>query len=158
MNVLTEETALDKLSAWCSGSEHCESEAVDKLIKWGIEPDARQRIIARLKEHRFLDEERYCTAFVNDKFRFQKWGRKKIAEALRMKKVDRKMIENALVAIDADEYAETLRGLLKSKDRSLHEEDAYKRKSKLYRFAISRGFEPGVINQFIHLDEIPEMD
>lgn len=155
---MTEKTALEKLAAWCSSSEHCESEAIDKLMKWGVDPDARHRIVEFLKKNRFLDEARYSLAFVNDKFRFQKWGRKKIAEALWMKKVDKKTIEIALASIDPDAYTETLKSILKSKDRSLHEKDEYSRKSKLYRYAMSRGFESGMINQFIHFDETFEMD
>lgn len=158
MSEMTEEAALDKLAAWCSVAEHCESEAVDKLMKWGIDPVVQSRIFQKLKKDNFLDETRYCRAFVNDKFRFQKWGRKKIGEALYLKKINRGSIDEALSLIDSVEYAEMLQALLKAKNRSLHETDEYQRRAKLYRFAMSRGFESKVISQFIDLDEVPEVD
>lgn len=40
-------------------------------------PDASERIIARLLKERFIDESRYTRFFVNDKLRFNKWGRDK---------------------------------------------------------------------------------
>ncbi len=150
--------AFGKLAAWCSAGERCESELVDKLMKWGIPPDTHPEIIHSLQEHGFLDEVRYCRAFVRDKFRFQKWGRRKISEALYYKKISRTLISETLLLIDPEEYATLLQGLLKAKNRSLHESDDYRRKSKLYRFAISRGFEPDIISRFITIDEDAEMD
>ncbi len=158
MTEITEKKAFDKLAAWCASSEHCVSEAVDKMLRWGIPAESQKRILEMLTQNNFIDEDRFSVAYTTDKFRFQKWGRKKIAEGLRAKKIDRKTVERAIATLCPEEYLELLKKIVKAKNDSLHEPDEYKRKSKLYRYALSRGFEPRLISQLLHFDEIPEMD
>ena len=45
---------------------------------WGIAYDAIDRIINRLEQEKYIDEERFCRAFINDKYRLAKWGKVKI--------------------------------------------------------------------------------
>ena len=147
MNMMDEERAFEKLVAWCSIAEHCEGEAVDKLMKWGVNPDEQSRILAKLKLKNYLNEERYCAAFVHDKFKIQKWGRKKIAEELRLKKVSRGSVVDAMLTIDSDEYKQVLLSILKSRRRSIHGADEKDCMQKLFRVAMSRGFETGIIRE-----------
>ena len=84
---MTEEEALNRVAAYCSAAEHCRAEVSDKLQKWGIAYDAIERILARLEAEKYIDDERYCRAFIGDKFRFAKWGKMKIGQGLYMKKI-----------------------------------------------------------------------
>ena len=86
MNTMTEEEALNRVAAYCSAAEHCRAEVSDKLQKWGIAYDAIERILARLEAEKYIDDERYCRAFIGDKFRFAKWGKMKIGQGLYMKR------------------------------------------------------------------------
>ena len=70
---MTEEEPLNRVAAYCSDAEHCRAEVSDKLQKWGIAYDAIERILARLEAEKYIDDERYCRAFIGDKFRFAKW-------------------------------------------------------------------------------------
>ena len=88
--------ALSALAALCSRGEQAESDLREKLRKWEVSPADADRIIQRLKEENFLSDERYARAFVRDKFRFNGWGRIKIAHALRQKHIDSQWIEQAL--------------------------------------------------------------
>ncbi len=90
---------------------------------------------------RFIDEERYARYFVRDKFRFNQWGRVKIAFMLKTKKIQPELIRQSLDAIDEDEYQELLGKLLREKTRKTKFINEYDKKGKLYRFAQSRGFE-----------------
>ena len=144
---LTEEQALQKLTSWCSAAERCESEAVSKLKLWSFDPDEVERIMKKLKEGGFIDDARYCRAFVSDKFRLEKWGKRKIREALYVKKVKELYVDAALMNISDEDYMATLRNILKSKDRSLKGMDAEVRREKLYRYAQSRGFESAAISE-----------
>lgn len=137
--------ALLKLEELCARSEHCEGELREKLRKWLVSPDDTDTIISSLRRRRYVDDERFARAFVRDKFRFDHWGRRKIEQALRLKRVDSEIIADALDAIDGDEYYTLLRKLLAYKARSLHDEEAYARRVKLMRFAVGRGFEPQLI-------------
>ncbi len=142
---MTEEQALSKMTSWCSSAERCESEAVAKLKLWSFDPDEVQRMVKKLKDEGFIDDARYSRAFVHDKFFLQKWGRQKIREGLFLKKIHEALIDVALLQIEDEEYLNTLRSVLKSKDRALHETDEELRREKLFRFAQSRGFEPSAI-------------
>ena len=84
---LTPAEALNKAAAYCTLCERCTSEVTSKLTQWGIEPSEQIKIVERLQQEGFIDEERYCRAFVNDKVRFNRWGRIKITASLREKKL-----------------------------------------------------------------------
>ncbi len=142
----TYEQALFKASAYCATAEHCEHDVCEKMRAWNIQPETAEKIIACLKEENFLNEQRFCNAFVRDKFRFNQWGKIKIALMLRAKKVSSEAIETALAQIDGEKYAETLETLLRSKLKGLKFRDEYDRQAKLVRFAQSRGFEYDVIS------------
>ena len=72
MTEITEKDALSRMAAYCASAEHCRAEVVEKLQRWGIAYDAIDRIIDRLEQEQYIDEERYCRAFIRDKYRFAK--------------------------------------------------------------------------------------
>jgi hypothetical protein len=80
--MMTEEKALSALAALCARGEHCTGEMNDKMVRWGLDEEARRRIIEYLVGHQYVDDERYCRAFVNDKVKYDRWGRRKIEQAL----------------------------------------------------------------------------
>lgn len=137
---LTYEQALVKASALCSSSEHCPREIHEKLIKWGLQEEQAEEIVCRLMDEDFINEERYCHAFCNDKFRYNHWGKQRIRQELRMRQLPDRHIRQAVSEIDPQEYRDTLLHLLEQKLRSIKDENAYQRCGKLVRFAQSRGF------------------
>ena len=150
---ITETDALSRLAAYCSTAEHCRAEVTEKLQRWGISYDAIDRIINRLEQEKYIDEERFCRAFVNDKYRFAKWGKVKIAQALQLKKVPYNTCRQFLNEIDEEEYLSILDGLLTAKRKSIHAENEYELNGKLMRFALSRGFEMKDIRHCIQLSD-----
>jgi len=140
---------LYKAATYCSGSEHCISEVQTKLTAWGAESDEIQPIIDYLLQEKYIDEDRYCRAYVNDKLRFAKWGRIKIRYMLQVKHLNQFAIQDALCAIDDEQYQTILADLLRAKMKSLRSVDPQQRNLKLIRFAASRGFEPNIISQVI---------
>ena len=78
MKEITEPEMLHRAAAYCSAAERCIQDVQKKIDAAGLPPDASERIIARLLKERFIDESRYTRFFVNDKLRFNKWGREKI--------------------------------------------------------------------------------
>lgn len=141
MTTITETEALSKVAAFCSTAEHCRAEISEKLQRWGIPYDAIDRILQRLEDEKYIDEDRYCRAFVNDKFRFAKWGKMKIAQALQLKKISYNTCRQYLNEIDDEEYLSILNGLITAKRKSVHAENEFELNGKLMRFALSRGFE-----------------
>jgi len=151
---MTEQQALQKLAALCSTAEHCQGEMLEKLRKWEIEEAAQARIMQWLIEQKFVDDERFCRAFVNDKIKYNKWGRRKIEQALWQKRIDSDLARRVLDEVSDDDYLAVLRPLLKSKAKSIKAKDDYEFANKLIRFAAGRGFTFDIIRQCIdHADE-----
>lgn len=156
MKPISPAEALNKAAAYCTLCERCTSEVSKKLTTWGVPPAEQQRIIDRLQDEGFINEERYCRAFVNDKLRFNRWGRIKITAALYEKRLPREYITQAIEQIDEEQYMQTLHDLVATKQRELKNED-FATKQKIIRFAASRGFEPAKILQIVKCDSY-EMD
>ena len=154
---LTPENALARAAALCSRSEHAEYDIRRKLNEWGITFASANDIIYRLISEKYIDEQRYATAFVRDKYRFDGWGRMKIVFALKSKHISDDAIENALTEIDEEEYAQALEKALRSKLRSLSGKSDLQKKASLVRFAASRGYEASltyrIMPQIIECDE-----
>lgn len=138
-----------KAASYCSISEHCIADVEKKLKNWKVSEPDRIKIIDKLIENDFINEKRYSTSFVRDKFRFNKWGKIKISMALRERKIDNNLISNALNEIDDGEYEELLGRLLKNKEKSIKYEYEYEKQGKLFRFAQSRGFENNIIEKVL---------
>ncbi len=141
MKELTEKEALSRVAAFCASAEHCRQEVEEKLQKWEVDEEAIQRILTTLETEKYLDEDRYCRAFVRDKFRFSKWGKLKIKEALYVKGIPSSVAWHHLNEIDEDEYLAVLREVLDSKRLGIRAKDEYEFRAKLVRSAMSRGFE-----------------
>lgn len=134
-------TAFTKASALCARQERCCSEIEQKLALWEVEKTVSQKVIAKLLEEKYIDESRYASFFARDKFRFNKWGKQKIAWHLRNKKISADTITEVISKLDDSDYSETLFSLLKEKEKSLSGREFLKKKAALVRFAASRGFE-----------------
>ena len=150
---MTEQEAFLQLAALCAQAEHCEQEMRDKLKRWGIDESAQDHIIERLIRERYIDNERYARAFVKDKIRYNKWGRRKVQQALWLKRIDKDIQQRVLDEIDDQEYLSVLRPLLKQKRRSVKAESDYELNQKLVRFALGRGFTFDIIRQCLDVDE-----
>jgi len=155
----TEQEAYLQLAAMCAQAEHCEQEMRDKMKRWGIEPDAQDRVVARLVKERYVDNERYARAFVKDKIRYNKWGRRKVMHALWMKRIDDDIQRSVLDEIDDKDYIDVLVPLLKQKRKTIKAKSDYELNQKLVRFALSRGFDFSIIRQCMDVDdEMAELD
>lgn len=150
---MTELEALNKITSYCSAGEHCRSEVVEKMQRWGLPYETVNRIVEQLVKEKYIDEERYCKAFINDKYRFDKWGKIKIAQALQLKKIPSSVYWIFLNNIDKEEYLSILNKLLQTKRKSVHAETDFERNGKLIRFALSRGFEMDDIRQCLDVSD-----
>ena len=142
---LTPGEALNKAAAYCTLCERCISEVSTKLTTWGVPHGEQEEIIARLTNEKVIDESRYCRAFVNDKVKFNRWGRIKITAALREKHLPQEHIKEALENNDEEIYLQALQETIDIKRRELKDKDDFATQQKIIRHAASRGFEPSLI-------------
>ena len=112
-----------------------------KLDLWKIEDETlRKKVCGYLLDEKFIDEERYARAFIHDKMQYNKWGRRKVEQALYMKRIPRDVYEPLFDEVGDNNYEEILRPLLRDKARSIKASSDYERRMKLIRFALQRGF------------------
>ena len=155
---MTTDEILYKLATKCSVSEQCLSDIEATLSRYDLTEEERTHILRHLMEEKYVDDRRYAEAYVKDKYRFNKWGRIKIAQGLRMKGIDTETIKSAMGAIDEEEYMDILRDLIKAKRRSTRGSSEYEINGKLIRFATGRGFEFAAIRECLNVTERDEMD
>lgn len=153
----TEQEAYLTLAALCAQAEHCQWEMVEKMRKWEIPEEAQARIMERLVKERYVDDERFARAFAKDKVRYNKWGRRKVEQALWQKHIDEDIRKNVLNEIDDEEYLSVLRPLLKQKRKSIKAQNDYELNQKLLRFALGRGFTFDIIKQCIDVEDEGEL-
>ena len=149
----TENDAFLTLAALCAQAEHCQYEMLEKMRRWEIPEDAQARVMAKLIKERYVDDERYAQAFVKDKIRYNKWGRRKVEQGLWLKRIDEDIRKRVLDDVDDDEYLSVLRPLLKQKRKTIKANSNYELNQKLMRFAVGRGFTFDIIRQCIDVEE-----
>ena len=122
---------------------------MEKMYKMGLPEDAKTRIMEKLTKYSYVDDERFTNAYVYDKIRYNKWGRRKIEQALWAKRIDNKIANLVLDAVPDEEYLSVLRPLLKSKYPTIKAETDYERSVKLIKYALGKGFTFDLIKQCI---------
>lgn len=152
----TENEAYLTLAALCAQAEHCQWEMLEKMRRWELPNEAQARVMQRLTEERYVDDERYARAFVKDKVRYNKWGRRKVEQALWQKHIAEDIRQRTLDEVDDGEYLSVLRPLLKQKRRTTKAASDYELNQKLMRFALGRGFTFDIIRQCLDVDEEPD--
>ena len=148
--------AYQKLTDLCARGEHCQHEMTEKMRRWGVSVEEQAQVMARLIDEPYVDDARYTHAFVYDKIRYSKWGRRKVEQALWMKHIDATIIRQELDAVDDEEYTAVLKPLLRQKRRSTKASSDYELNMKLIKFAISRGFTMDIIKQCMDVENEDE--
>ena len=145
----TVQEATHKLMQFCAYRDRSQKEVEDKLLEMRMIPEAREQIIIKLMQEKFLNEERFARSFVRGKFRIKKWGRLKIKMELKKKEISSPIIALALTEINDKNYVQTLIELAEKKLPLIKEENPFKKKKKLYDFLSSKGYESHLILEVI---------
>ena len=154
----TEQDAYLTLAALCAQAEHCQSEMLEKMRRWELSDEAQARVMERLVKERYVDDERYARAFVKDKVRYNKWGRRKVEQALWAKHITDDIRQRVLDEVDDEEYLAVLRPLLKQKRKTTKAHNDYELNGKLMKFALSRGFTMDIIRQCLDVGDDASFD
>ncbi|HAS92148.1 MAG: hypothetical protein GX867_09425 [Tissierellia bacterium] len=118
-----------------------------KMKNKGFNPQLIDNAISILKEHKYLDDERYCEMFINDKINISKHGVRKIKEALYYKGIDKEIIEEKIKCISAESEEERALLLGEKKLLNIKENDNRKKMSKLSNYLLGKGFEYETVNK-----------
>ena len=140
-----ESEMLSAMANYCSQAERCLFDVRKKIQAEKIPVEEEKRILDKLLIEKFIDEKRFSHSFVHDKFKFNHWGRIKIRYELKERGIRSEDYEEAIEAIDEDEYSAVLTDLLKNKKRTVKGRSPQDIFQKLCRFASARGFEAALI-------------
>ena len=135
---------LERAARYCAGAEHCVADVAQLLARLGATDGQIDEVIGILQKQQYLDEQRYCRAFVHDKVAFQAWGRMKIIMGLRAKHLPEQEIQQALDDMDETVYASNIRKAIQSK----RGQD----KQKIIRFMLQRGYTFDDLRRYANLD------
>ena len=144
-----EQEIFSKLARLCSRSEECSPDLRKKITEMGGDQDMADRILQRLQEEKYQDDERYVRAYVRDKFRLNQWGRVKMRYYLKMKGLKDPIIEKGFGEIDEDQYVSLLKKTMKDKAKTIKKKEKYEKMAQVIRFAQGRGFEPELIHRYL---------
>jgi len=139
------EFLLAKMQNYCSYQERSFFDVKTKLISWNVQEKIMDKIISKLVDQDYLNEERYAKAFTGGKFRINKWGKNKIINELHKKQIPDIYIQIGINEIDDNEYFNTLKEIISKKDANLKIANQEKRMQKLANYAISRGYDRGIV-------------
>ena len=123
---------LSKAEAYCARAEHCAADVRRKLFEWQAPADLFDEIEANLYANDFINDTRFCRAYVHDKVEYQAWGRLKIKAGLQALQLPDSAIREALDSLDEIKYFDNLRRLI--------EQHKPASSDKLLRFLLQRGF------------------
>jgi regulatory protein len=137
---LSSKQAFNHIAELCSRSEYCIFDVRRKLYSFDLAESEREKIIQKLVNEKFIDEVRYCKAYVNDKIHFNRWGVKKIRAELAKRRIPDELIDETINDFRKIDMLKILVELLLKKRESIKYTDETELNTKLVTFAYSRGF------------------
>lgn len=144
---MNRDVALKKILHYCDYQDRCKKEIFTKLNSFELTDNDRDFIINFLNDEGYINDERYCRSYVKSKLSLKKWGVNKIKISLISKGVDRDIIDTVVSEVDQDSYKEELIKLLENK--KINESDPYKRKAKLIRYAVGKGYSLSMVMEVL---------
>lgn len=143
--VYTVDEALAKMERYCAYQERCHQEVENKLREIRLIPEAVEKIMLHLLEHDFINETRFAKAYARGKFSIKKWGRNRIVNELKKRKVSAYNINLALLEIQDDDYQKTFDALAEKRLNQIKETNKYKKRKKLADYLLYRGWESDLV-------------
>jgi regulatory protein len=139
------EVVLQKLEYYCSYQERCHLEVNEKLRGFSISEHDKDSVIVHLIEHNFLNEERFAHVFSISKFHQKKWGKIRIKNELKARKISDYLIQKAIKEISIDEYESTFNLLAEKHWKTITEKNTLKKRKKFCDYLLRKGWESELI-------------
>jgi regulatory protein len=137
--------AIHKIEHYCAYQERCHEEVVSKLRSMKLDTQETDEIIAHLIESNFLNESRFACSFARGKHRIKHWGKIRIVNELKFRKITTYNITLALKEITSEEYSTTFHNLAERHWEALRESDSLKKHKKFCDYLLRRGFESNLV-------------
>ena len=150
---LSVEAASLRLQNYCAYTERTKQEVLKKMQGYGLSEGDAEIVMEKLIKAGFINETRFVKSFAGGKFRIKKWGKRKIEMEMKKKGISGELIEKGLNEVTENDYQEALDELLEKKwkliMRSAKEDEDYevkqRRKQKLMRYVLQKGYEMDIV-------------
>ena len=139
-----------KLKQYCSYQDRCHNEVENKLSKFNLISQAKDQILFNLINEDYLNETRFCKSFVRGKFKIKNWGKRRIIQELKSRKISEFNIKKGLSEINEIEYLEKFENLFNKKLSSLENLNSIDKKKKIFSYLQYRGWETNLIYEKIN--------
>lgn len=137
--------AIQKIEHYCAYQERCHEEVVSKLWSMKLDSNEIDQVIVHLIEQNFLNEARFACSFARGKHRIKHWGKIRITNELKMRKINQTLINLALKEIEPEEYSNTFENLSERHWENIRENNPLKKRKKFCDYLLRRGFESNLI-------------
>ena len=137
--------AINKIEHFCAYQERCHEEVATKLRSMKMESEEIDSIMVHLISGNFLNEERFACSFARGKHRIKNWGKIRIVNELKSKKITQTLINIALKEISPEEYATTFHTLAERHWPSIRETNLMKKRKKFCDYMLRKGFESNLV-------------
>lgn len=129
----------ERMKTLCSRREYCSADIMKKVMN-ALDGDRfhAEKIVSGLIKDKYIDDQRYASAFARDKSFIAGWGETKIRYMLAAKGISGEIITEALLDVDKGKSFVRLERLMETKARSL-KDDPHAR-LKMIRFGMGRGY------------------
>ncbi len=143
----TQEQLYTALMRFCAYRDRCSSEVAQKMDELEVPDHLRDTLFNQLREERFLDDLRYAEQYVRGKFNQKHWGRVKIAYGLFQKGLPQRLIDQALMQIEEEDYQKTINYLIAKQRPKIKAKNAFERSQKLKRYLQNKGYETSYLRE-----------
>ena len=143
--VLTNTEILKKLEHFCAYQERCHEEVNSKLYDFRLSEEEKSEIIYSLIQNNYLNEERFASLFTISKFHQNKWGKIRISNELKFRKISAYLIKKSIAEIPMNEYAETFEVLAEKTWENSKESNKSKKRKKFCDSLLRKGWESDLV-------------
>lgn len=152
-SVSSVEEIVRKMEYYCSYQERCHLEVQKKLYDFALSSDEKDTIIVHLLQNNFLNEERFALLFAISKFHQKKYGKIRIKNELKARKISDYLISKALKSIPEEEYETTFLSLAAHQWEIITEKNLIKKRKKWSDYLLRKGWESDWVYNYKTIDE-----
>jgi len=140
---------LNRVKRYCEYQERCKSDLEDKLNRFEVSDKMKGLIIHELSEKEYFNNKRFSYEYAVGKFKNNNWGKIKIRYNLKLKSIEKNIIDEALKKIPEDEYLSAFKKIAHKHWIDGSKLDLIPRKRRFLRTLKSKGWEFDLINEFL---------
>ena len=139
--------ATQKLEHYCAYQDRCHEEVVQKLRTMKMDADEIDSIVVQLITDNFLNEERFACSYARGKHRIKHWGKIRIINELKFRKISVTLIKIALKEINDSDYFRMFDELADKHWETISEINLMKKRKKFCDYFLRKGWENELIYQ-----------